>query len=302
MKKIVLFLSFSLGSTGVFAQSADFWSDPFNHPLFPLYALSLVVFIVIVLVAIVALYLIKVLNILIDRAARERAEKEGRVYVPAPTIWQSIQQKLTDATPVEKEQTIVLDHEYDGIRELDNHLPPWWKWLFYFTIAWAFVYYFVYHVEDYFPLPEEEYLAEVAQYEKLKASQPEAEIDEANLTFTDDAAIISKGAQIFADNCATCHRADAGGDAGPNLTDDYWLHGGDIKDIYHTVKTGVPQTQMISWASILKPESIRDVAFYVKSLHGSNPENPKAPQGELYAPKDVTESAAKPDSVIAAVE
>ena len=299
MKKIALIFSYMLLFVpGVFAQEVaaaenTFWKDPFNHPLFPLYALGLLILVVIVLVAVVAFYLVSILNMLIEKAAREKAEKAGVPYVPEPTWWQGVQQKLTRSTPVEKEGDILLDHNYDGIKELDNHLPPWWKWLFYATIVWSAVYLIVYHITDSLPLSAEQYEAEVAKFEKLKTSQPVATVDESTLEFVDDAGMISHGQKVFSTNCASCHRADAGGDNGPNLTDEYWLYGGDAKHIYATIKNGKPENGMISWGGILKPEEIRDAAFYIISIRGSNPPSPKAPQGELFVPE---KKEIRPDS------
>lgn len=284
MKKLLIFLSLLFSALIAYPQEttpASFWDDPFSHPLFPFYMLMLFIFIVILLVLAVALYMIKVLRIFIERTARERAEKMGVPYVAEPSWWNKLQQRLTRSTPVEKEEVIMLDHNYDGIRELDNHLPPWWKWLFYGTIVWAAIYLVLYHVTQSLPLSTEEYQAQVADFEKLRSKQPLATIDENALEFTHDQAIIDNGKKIFSTNCGSCHRSDGGGDVGPNLTDNYWLYGGSIKNIFATIKNGKPENGMISWAAILKPEEIRDVAYYVMSIRGQNPPNPKAPQGTL---------------------
>lgn len=284
MKKLLIFLSLLFSALIAYPQEttpASFWDDPFSHPLFPFYMLMLFIFIVILLVLAVALYMIKVLRIFIERTARERAEKMGVPYVAEPSWWNKLQQRLTRSTPVEKEEVIMLDHNYDGIRELDNHLPPWWKWLFYGTIVWAAIYLVLYHVTQSLPLSTEEYQAQVGDFEKLRSKQPLATIDENALEFTHDQAIIDNGKKIFSTNCGSCHRSDGGGDVGPNLTDNYWLYGGSIKNIFATIKNGKPENGMISWAAILKPEEIRDVAYYVMSIRGQNPPNPKAPQGTL---------------------
>jgi cytochrome c oxidase cbb3-type subunit 3 len=115
-------------------------------------------------------------------------------------------------------------------------------------------------------------------------NMPKASVDESALIYTADQAIIAKGKEIYAANCASCHKSQGEGDAGPNLTDDYWLHGGDVKAIYHTIKNGVPGKSMIPWEPILGPEKIRDVTFFVMSIQGTNPPGAKAPQGDLYKP------------------
>ena len=284
------------------ASTPSFWDDPFNDPMFPLYAVTTFVFIVIILVLVVALYMLRILNMLVRKAAEEKAAKLGVKYVPELNAWQRFWQNINAFVPVEKEGSIELDHNYDGIKELDNHLPPWWKWLFYATIIWAVVYMVVYHVTDTLPLSGQEYDNQVAEAETIKqkflASQPAAVIDENTLAYTKDDAIINKGKEIFtANNCQSCHRADGGGNAiGPNLTDAYWIHGGDIKSIFTTIKNGVVEKSMPAWGKVMSPQDVRDVTFYVMSLQGTNPADAKAPQGELYqvgkpaaAPTDSTQ-------------
>lgn len=232
--------------------------------------------------------MIRVLNALSENVERERAAKLGVEFKPMPSWWAKFSQAVNASVPVEEEKSIELDHNYDGIRELDNHLPPWWTYLFYATIVFGVIYSFAYHFSSYLPLPTEEYQSELTEAEVLKknflATQPKVEIDEASLTYSADAAIIAKGKEIFGANCASCHNANGGGGIGPNLTDAYWLHGSDVKNIYGTIKNGVPEKGMISWAATLSPEKIRDVAFYVLSIQGSNPPGGKAPQGTLAAP------------------
>jgi cytochrome c oxidase cbb3-type subunit III len=201
-----------------------------------------------------------------------------------------LMQRINASVPLADEKSIELDHSYDGIKELDNHLPPWWKWLFYATVVWSVVYVVIYHVTDSAPLQAQEYedeltLAEEAK-QKFLASQPAAVIDENALVYTNDAAIIANGKKVFiSSNCNSCHRADGGGNAiGPNLTDEYWLHGGSIKQIFATVKNGAVEKGMPAWGKVMKPSDVRDVAFYIMSLQGSNPKDAKAPQGQQEKP------------------
>jgi cytochrome c oxidase cbb3-type subunit 3 len=290
MKKIVSLFSLLALSISVFAQEAapakSFWNDPFNDPLFPLYAVFAFMFLVTLLVIFVAFYILKVLNLFVVKAAEERAARLGIVYTPAPSAWSKFWIWINDFKPVEKEAEILLDHNYDGIKELDNHLPPWWKWLFYGTIIWGGVYLVVYHWSDSLPLQDEEYQNEVAiaqeQRAKFLATQPMVVIDENTLAYDANADIIAKGKKVYAINCSSCHNPLGEGSIGPNLTDDYWIHGGGIKNIYATVKNGVQEKGMIPWGPVLSPEQIRDVSFYVMSLKGTNPPNAKAPQGALY--------------------
>ena len=301
MKKIALICLSMLVTTALSAQDItpigkSFWSDPFNDPLFPLYMLSLFIFIVIILVLIVATIMLRVLNVMVRKATEENAAKLGIPYVPQQSWWEKFWIRINALVPVEKEKAIELAHDYDGIRELDNHLPPWWKWLFYFTIGWAVVYMVVYHVLDTLPLSVQEYENELAladeQARIFKASQPVAVIDENSLAFIKDEEIIVKGKKIFmSNNCGSCHRNDGGGNMiGPNLTDAYWLHGGDIKQIFSIIKNGAVEKAMPAWGKVMSQKDVRDVAFYVMSLQESNPENAKVSQGELYKPKPDTTS------------
>jgi cytochrome c oxidase cbb3-type subunit III len=295
MKKIVSLLALVMPGITAIAQDTtpvkSFWSDPVNDPLLPLYLVFAFMFIVALLVVFVAFYILKVLNLFVLKAAQERAAQLGIPYVPEPSAWSKFWNWINDFKPVEKEAEILLDHNYDGIKELDNHLPPWWKWLFYGTIIWAGVYMVVYHWSDSLPLMDEEYQVEVAQAQeqraKFMATQPVVVIDENTLAYEADEQIIQKGKQVYAINCASCHNAQGQGGIGPNLTDDYWLHGGSVKDIYVTIKNGVQEKGMIPWGPVLSPEQIRDVSFYIMSLKGTNPPDAKAPQGTKYVDEAV---------------
>jgi cytochrome c oxidase cbb3-type subunit 3 len=235
----------------------------------------------------VGIYVFRIVSILREQVEKEKAQKLGVAYVPAPGWWERFTQRMNASVPVEQEKNIELDHSYDGIKELDNHLPPWWKWLFYGTIGWAVVYVIVFHFSASLPLSEEEYQIEIAQAEeqarKLKAEQPQATIDESNLQYTADAAILEKGKTVFANNpCGSCHRNDGGGNTiGPNLTDEYWIHGGDAKNIFNTIKNGAVDKGMPAWGKAMSAQDLRDVTFYIMSLQGTKPVDAKAPQGEL---------------------
>jgi len=304
MKKIFALLLFLALSVASFAQEAapvkSFWSDPFKDPMFPLYMVAVFIFVVALLVVFVAIYILKVLNLFILKAAEEKAASEGRVYVPEPSAWTKFWLWVNGLRPMEKESELLLDHNYDGITELDNHLPPWWKWLFYGTIIWAGVYIVVYHFTDTLPLQDQEYQNEVTlaqeQKTKLMASQPQVVIDENALTYEKNDAFIQAGRKVYVTNCASCHMPDGQGSIGPNLTDEYWIHGGNIKNIYATIKNGVLEKGMIAWEPVLSPEQIRDVSFYIKSIKGTNPPNPKAPQGTVYV-EESTAPAVPADSV-----
>lgn len=201
--------------------------------------------------------------------------------------WSRLMAKMTRSVPIEKEADLLLDHNYDGIRELDNHLPPWWSWLFRITVIFGVIYILVYHVFESAPLQTEAYQIEMAEAEAAIQARQAALVasgeafDESTIEFSDDPGILASGESIFKRQCAACHREDGGGGIGPNLTDQYFLHGASISEIYNTIKVGVPDKGMISWEPVLSAEQMRDVSSYIITLVGTNPENPKAPQGDL---------------------
>jgi cytochrome c oxidase cbb3-type subunit 3 len=199
--------------------------------------------------------------------------------------WSNLDQRFfTKAIPVEKEADHLLDHNYDGIRELDNALPPWWKYGFIITIVIAFLYLINFHVLGTGKNPTEEYAAEM-EVAKIQKEQFEAKnkdrIDESSVPMA-DAAGVKQGGEYFAANCIACHGKLGEGGAGPNLTDDYWLHKGSINDIYQTLKNGYPAKGMAAWANKFNPKEISLIASYIKTLKGSNPPGAKAPQGDIY--------------------
>ena len=177
---------------------------------------------------------------------------------------------------------LLAGHEYDGIRELDNRLPRWWLWLFYITIVFAAVYFVRYHVIKTGNLQDEEYQKEVAEA-KLKYGDlaKESTIDLDQLTVLTDMASLESGKAIFDKHCVVCHLAEGQGLVGPNLTDEYWIHGCSIQDIYNLIVVGVPEKGMISWKDQLSQQQMLEVSSYIVSLVGTNPPNPKEPQGEL---------------------
>lgn len=216
--------------------------------------------------------------------------------------WSGLDKKIfTKAVPVEKEADVLLDHDYDGIKELDNSLPPWWKYGFYITIAVAFVYILNFHVFGVGLNPTQEYNAELesARIKKeIYDANNKDKIDESHVPMASADGILA-GKNLFEANCVACHLKDGGGNVGPNLTDDYWLHKGSLNDIYHTIKFGYPDKGMQSWSSQFTPKQISYLASYIKSLRGTKPATPKAQQGEFYVDEVAgadTLKVAKPDS------
>ncbi len=199
---------------------------------------------------------------------------------PKHTLWQ----KFIGLRPISEEKDLVMEHEFDGIVELNNPTPAWFMGLFYGTIVIAVAYMLNYHVLKWGKTQEEEYITEVQLADSLKKvflAKSANAIDENNVLLITDAATISSGKGIYNKNCVACHGDKGQGTVGPNLTDDYWLHKGKISNIFKTIKYGVPEKGMISWEKTLSPKQISDAANFIKSLQGSNPPNPKAPQGQI---------------------
>ena len=214
--------------------------------------------------------------------------------------YQNLQKMFTSTVPIEREGELLLEHDYDGIKELDNNLPPWWVYLFYACIIFAVVYFVRFEVMG-ADNQEMEFKKEMAQAQidiaEYKKTAPDL-MDENTVTLLTDPADLAAGKAIYTANCVACHRPDAGGQIGPNLTDDQWILGGGIKNVFHTLVNGGRDGKgMISWKGTLKPKEMQEVASYVLSLKGSNPKDPKAPEGEIW----VDENASKTDASTAAV-
>ncbi|RFP65710.1 cytochrome c class i [Hymenobacter lapidiphilus] len=178
----------------------------------------------------------------------------------------------------------LMGHDYDGITEFDNDLPPWWKYGFYFTIVFAVGYMVFYHVTYTGDLQAAEYETEMQQAALLVSADdddPNKATTYAVLTAGPD---LDAGKALFATNCAACHGNEGEGKVGPNLTDDYWLHGGEINQVYKTIKFGITSKGMVAWKGKLSAKQMLQVSSYVESIRGTNPANPKEPQGEKEAP------------------
>ena len=252
--------------------------------------IALTIFVGAVLLLIVAtlLYAIIELGKILQGYYTAEAAEARRLEVeanPQRSWWTRLNTKLNDAVPLDREEEVLTDHEYDGIHELDNNLPPWWKALFYGTIVFSVFYLMAFYWTGWLQPQEKEYQAEMLEakleVEAYLANRANS-IDETNVELDLNEPALAEGSTIFSANCAACHAIDLGGGVGPNLTDAYWLHGGDIKSVFKVVKNGVPQKGMISWKSKLTPQQMQRVSSYILSMQGSTPANPKEPQGELY--------------------
>lgn len=214
-------------------------------------------------------------------------------------VWfKNLMKSLTKSVPLENEDQLLLEHDYDGIKELDNNLPPWWVYSFYACILFGVVYMVRYEVlgadNQEMELKKEVAQAKIDIAEYMKTA-PDL-MDEKTVVLLTEPADLAAGKEIFTTNCVACHRADAGGQIGPNLTDNHWILGGGIKNLFHTITNGGRDGKgMIAWKGTLKPKDIQHVASYVLSLQGSNPKDPKAPDGEIW----VDENAPKTDAAVA---
>jgi len=219
----------------------------------------------------------------------DRKEPEIHPFLFLKKIWN----KLNGAVPIEREDEILLEDDFDGIKELDNKIPPWFNLLFIITVIIAVIYMLNFYVFKTGKLQYQEYQEEMheAAIQKAELIKSGALVNENTVTRLTDMSSLNAGKNIFKTNCVPCHGPEAGGVIGPNLTDDYWIQGGGIKNIFHTITNGVPAKGMISWQTQLNPRQIQEVASYVMSLHGTHPANAKPPQGEKYVePEDSTSS------------
>jgi cytochrome c oxidase cbb3-type subunit 3 len=238
------------------------------------------------------LIVILFLSFMVKRAFRELTGQADaalatiRKPLKITALWNKMDKNwMTKAVPLEEEADILLDHDYDGIKELDNALPPWWKYGFYITIVIAVIYIFNFHVWGIGKNPEQEYAEEMMEgkrIEELYKAKTKDLVDENNVVIS-DAAGIETGKILYTQSCVACHGTKGEGGIGPNLTDEFWIHGGAMNNIYNTLKIGYPEKGMQSWQTMFSPVQLKNLASYVKSIKGTNPPNGKAPQGIIFS-------------------
>lgn len=278
----------------------EYFIDSGSQPAFikfPMVSLFLLVFLFLLIAIEITINAVDTItyHLLTDEQKAKLAETSN-LSLGENAFFKKLMKSLTKSQPVENNEEILLDHDYDGIKELDNSLPPWWVYLFYTCIIFAAVYLVRFEMmggadqEMELKKEMEQAQIDIAEYKK---TAPDL-MDENSVTLLTAPAELAIGKEIFMKNCVACHRADGGGQIGPNLTDDNWILGGGIKNIFHTITNGGRDGKgMIAWSkSGLKPTEIQHVASYVISLRGSNPPNPKAPEGDIWVDETAPKAAA----------
>lgn len=268
----------------------EFFIDSGDRPAFIKYPIVMLVLIVllflIVAIETVVSAIDRVTDALLTEEQRKKIEEEEAINFTEKAWFKKLKGYfVSDQKPIEQEGELMMDHNYDGIHELDNVLPPWWVKLFYGTIIFGAVYLGYYQLAPgndqtaEFNVEMEQARIAVEEYKKTAKDL----IDANTVTLLTDAGDLAAGKKIFETNCIACHRADAGGAIGPNLTDEHWLLGGGIKNVFNTItKGGRDGKGMVAWQGTLKPSEIQLVASYILSLQGTKPKDAKAPEGEVY--------------------
>lgn len=263
----------------------EYFIDSGDKPAFieyPMVALFLGVFLfLLIAIEIVVSAVDKVTyHLLTDEQKKQLEEAQSMSFADSKFM-----KMLTRSKDIDQEDDVMLDHDYDGIKELDNVLPPWWVGLFYACVVFAIIYLIRFHVMgDY--TQAEEFVAEMEQSDKqvqeyLKNAPDLMNAEKA--TLLTDATALEEGKAIYTTNCVACHKADGGGAIGPNLTDKFWILGGGIKNVFNTISEGGRSGKgMVPWKESLKPTEIQKVASYVLSLQGSNPADGKPAEGDEW--------------------
>ena len=289
----------------------EYFIDSGDKPAFieyPMVSVFLFVFLfLLVAIEIVVSAVDRVTYHLLTDEQRKQLEEAQSVSFTDSKFVQNLVSKLTRSKPIEQEGELMLDHDYDGIKELDNVLPPWWVNLFYATIIFGVIYLVRFHVMDAYTQAEEfeqEVQLANAELEKMKANSPKEEITLDKVVLLTDEASLAKGKEIFTNACAACHKADGGGIVGPNLTDEYWINGGGIKNVFKIISEGSKNNpSMVAWNKTLESTDIQKVASYIMKLQGTKPAGAKAAEGEKWveevAPVETAATIADTSKVVA---
>lgn len=298
--RVLLFLAVAFILFEVTVDSGDQWAVQ-KHPIIWAVLGVLLIFAIAIEIAVSAMR--SILYKSLNAEAKERYHEIEALEKENQFSWfKKTYKKLLGSKPIEKESDIILDHNYDGIKELDNTLPPWWVYLFYITIIFGVIYWVRYEILD-GPSSAQEYEMEVAQAEIDIAEYKKTAkglVDASTVELLTEESDLAAGKAIFNDNCVACHKADGGGGIGPNLTDPNWILGGGIKNVFTTVSEGGRDGKgMVAWKSELKPLEIAQVSSYLLGFEGTTPANPKAPEGDIWVEEgaDVNEEPVQEEPV-----
>ena len=276
---IIFFIIFGL---------VEYFVDSGEQPAFMKYPIVLI-FLLLVLIILIAIEAIigALENVMFQSLTDEAKERflASKSKVPQFTWIKNTYKKLVGTKPIEEEGELILDHNYDGIKELDNALPPWWLYSWYASMVFALIYLINFHVfgnnSQYDELAKEYEQAKISIAEYKKTAKDLVDMN--SVTLLTDEADLNSGKAMFMQNCVACHMADGGGGIGPNLTDNHWILGGGIKNVFKTIAEGGRDGKgMIAWKQSFKPLEIAQVASYILSLQGTTPANPKAPEGDVW--------------------
>ena len=267
----------------------EYFVDSGDRPAFvkfPMITVFLLVFLFLLIAIEITVSAIDTITYhLLTEEQKAKLEEVNNLGFKESEWYKKMMKAITKPESIENETQLLLPHDYDGIKELDNTLPPWWVYLFYGCIVFAVVYLVRFEImggdNQETELKNEMAQAKIEVAEYMKTA-PDL-MDEKTVTLLTDPADLAAGKAIYTTNCVACHRPDAGGQIGPNLTDENWILGGGIKNVFHTLVNGGRDGKgMISWKATLKPKEMQKVASYVLSLRGTNPLDQKAPEGEIW--------------------
>ncbi|MBT8237505.1 MAG: c-type cytochrome [Croceitalea sp.] len=291
----------------------EYFIDSGAKPAFIEYPITQVFMLMVLLILVAIELILKSIENVMFRTLSPEAQERYLAAKNKKVEWtwgKELYARLTKTKAIEKEGEIILDHNYDGIRELDNVLPPWWVYMFYATIIFGVVYLVRFHIaNDYdqqLEYEQEVAAAQIAIEEYKKTAKNLVDVNTVELLT--DASDLNAGKAIFTTNCVVCHMADGGGGIGPNLTDKYWILGGGIKNVFNTISEGGRDGKgMVAWKNSLRPVEMAQVASYLLQFQGTTPANPKDPEGDLYEdeesiePEEVepaTQKATETDEVV----
>lgn len=278
-------------------------SKPWSFGSVDLYGDILIVAVVVVMLTLLFSALViqramkSILQITMPEALKKEEEEKLRVQAATRVKRQKLWKGLSGLHSLDEEDDLMMDHKFDGISELNNPIPVWFNFLFYSTVIFGLCYILIYQVFGWGLNQDQEYAVEMEKAEIAKQeylSKAADQVDETTVEF--NAALAPAGKAIFVANCAACHGANGEGGIGPNLTDRFWLHGGEIKDIFKTVKYGVPEKGMVPWEQTLTPSQIAEVSNYIVTLRDTKPANAKAPEGVEVTAYESEGASAESDS------